>query len=193
MKKISRGQINEAVDCLKRGGVVLFPTETAYGLAVDATNEKAVSRLAVLKGRDVQKTFPIIVSSTAMAKKYGCMNRFSLRLAKKYWPGPLTMVVEARTSSILSRGVVRDDGTIAVRVSSHPVARALSKKLGSPITSTSANVAGEGTPYLVSDVNVKADYVLDCGKLPKRNVSTIVRVMDDEIKILRSGSIRPTT
>ena len=183
--------VKEAVTALKNGGVVLFPTETAYGLAVDATNSSAVNKLHKLKGRDSHKTFPLIVSSTSMAEKYGHLRCLGRRLAKAYWPGPLTLVLEARRDSDLSKSLIREDGTIAMRVSSHPMAKALAKSLGAPVTATSANRVGEEAPYAVDEVSLKADFVIDSGKLPKREVSTIVRITEKELDILRQGSIRP--
>lgn len=191
MKTIDAQEIKEAVKTLRGGGVVLFPTETAYGLAADATNAKAVTKVAKLKGRPKEKTFPLIVSSVAMADRYGHLRCLGRRLAKVYWPGPLTLVVEARKGSKLVSGVARDDGTIAVRVSSHPVAQTLSRKLGKPIVSTSANKAGRPVAYRVEDTQIEADFTIDSGKLPKRKPSTIARIVNKRIEVLRKGPVKP--
>lgn len=191
MKTIQAQILKEAVETLRSGGVVLFPTETAYGLAADATNAKAVAKVAKLKGRPKEKTFPLIVSSTAMADRYGHLRCLGRRLAKTYWPGPLTLVIETRKDSGLVSGVARDDGTIAVRVSSHPVAQTLSRQLGKPIVSTSANKAGAPVAYSVEGTHMKADFVIDGGKLPKRKPSTIARIVDKKIEVLRKGPIKP--
>ena len=191
MKPISNIALKEAVDILRRGGVVVFPTETSYGLAADATNARAVAKVARLKGRPLDKTFPLIVSSTAMADRFGHLHCLGHRLAKTYWPGALTLVVEARKGAGLAKGVIAKDGTIALRVSSDKTAIALSRGLGKPIVSTSANKAGEPAVYDVSALDLKTDAVLDAGRLLKHKPSTIARITEKQIEILRVGSIKP--
>ncbi|HBL39323.1 TPA: threonylcarbamoyl-AMP synthase [Candidatus Uhrbacteria bacterium] len=191
MKRISKESIKEAIEALRHGGVVVFPTETSYGLSADATNARAVARVARLKGRPSEKTFPLIVSSTAMADRYAHLRCLGHRLAKKFWPGPLTLVVEARKNVGLARGIVARDGTVALRVSSNETARALARGLGRPIVSTSANRAGEPPAYDALDVTLKADFILDDGRLPRRKPSTIVHVVQGKIEVLRQGSVDP--
>ena len=190
MKSEITQQIGHAVAVLKQGGVALFPTETSYGLAVDATNPCAVKRLMRLKGRRTDKSFPLIVASTAMADRIGHLRCLGHRLAKAYWPGPLTLVVKERKGSGLARDVVRD-GTIALRVSSHPVARELSRRLGRPIVSTSANKAGFPSAYRVEDAGVAPDAVLNVGRLSKKKSSTVVSIVDKQMVVLRKGDVRP--
>ncbi|KKW36919.1 MAG: Sua5/YciO/YrdC/YwlC family protein [Candidatus Giovannonibacteria bacterium GW2011_GWA2_53_7] len=189
-RALSRERVKEAVEVLRLGGIVVFPTETSYGLAVDATNARAVAKVAKLKGRPTEKTFPLIVSSTAMAERYGHLRCLGRRLAKRYWPGALSLVVEARKNSGLARGIIAKDGTIAVRVSSDSTARALSRGLGRPIVSTSANKAGEPSLHDVSHLDFKVDFVLDVGRLPLRRPSTIVRIVEGDMTVLRQGGLR---
>lgn len=191
MKPLSRLELQKAIACLKDGGVVLFPTETSYGLAADATNAKAVAKVARLKGRPEEKTFPLIVSSVTMADRYGHLRCLGQRLAKTYWPGALTLVVEARKGVGLARGVIAKDGTIALRVSSNEVARALARGLGRPIVSTSANLSGEPPLFDVASCKIGADAVLNVGRLPKRAPSTIVSILQGEIQLIRAGSVKP--
>lgn len=191
MKSISQTQIKEAVDILEKGGVVAFPTETSYGLAVDATNARAVAKVAKLKGRPAEKTFPLIMASTAMADRYGHLHCLGHRLAKKYWPGALTLVVDARKGSGLAKGVIAKDGTIALRVSSHPVAHELSRGLRKPIVATSANVSGQPAVYRLELLSMKVDGRLDVGELPQRSASTIARIADGEVQVLRQGAVHP--
>jgi len=191
MKRVSKEHIGEAVEILRAGGVVVFPTETSYGLAADAMNARAVAKVAKLKGRPSEKTFPLIVSSTAMAERYAHLRCLGRRLAKAHWPGPLTLVVEARKNVGLARGIVARDGTVALRVSSNETARALARGLGRPIVSTSANRAGEPPAYDALDVTLKADFILDDGRLPRRKPSTIVHVVQGKIEVLRQGSVDP--
>lgn len=179
---------------LKHGGVVLFPTETAYGLAVDATNPRAVKRVHEIKGRAEEKTFPLIAADAAMAMRMMQMSPRLLALAKKHWPGALTIVAPVKKGSGLAKEVVRKEGTIAVRVSSGVIATVLSKGLGNPITSTSANKTGEATCYSVRTFFKQlpeADvFVLDLGAIPRRALSTIIAEENGEIIVRRQGRIR---
>jgi L-threonylcarbamoyladenylate synthase len=181
--------IKAAVEILKAGGVVVFPTETAYGLAADATNERAVRRVFAIKGRELGKSFPMIAASVAMVEKYAILSPVLRKLVKKQWPGPLTVVAPTRTNNELSKGVVRG-GTVAVRVSSHPIARELSRRLGRPIVSTSANLSGQPACYSIRAVKKqlgdKPDFYLDTGRLPKRKPSKIVMEQDGKIVVLRA-------
>lgn len=189
-------QIRDAVDVLKKGGVVMFPTETAYGLAADATNDAAVERVQAIKGRSAWKTPPLIVADRKMAEHYGLLTPILARLADKYWPGPLTIVVTIKKSeNNLSKFVIRDE-TIALRVSSHLIASALSHGLGVPIVATSANITGEDECYRVEDVkaqfsqrSVQPDFYLDVGLLEHNPPSTIVREANGTIEVLRQGGV----
>ncbi|MBI2484711.1 threonylcarbamoyl-AMP synthase [Candidatus Uhrbacteria bacterium] len=181
--------LREALRVLRAGGVALIPTETSYALAVDATNAAAVRRVFHLKGRAEQKTLPLIASSRVMAERYAVLGSMESALAKKYWPGPLTLVVPAKKNVGLAKGVVAKDGTIAIRVSRHAVARALSRRLKVPIVSTSANRAGEPPVFSPHDLSFSLDAVVDAGKLRQRKPSTIVRIVEGKIVILRQGKL----
>ena len=197
MTKLNK-QINEAVDVLRKGGCVVFPTETSYGLAADATDAQAVGRLKRIKGRG-SKTLPVIVADLKMAKQYVQIQGLALDLAKRFWPGALTIVLKKKRNKEIKKEIseccVRDE-QIAIRVSEHPVARELSKKLGRPIVATSANRSGQPDCYSVRAVRsqyksqkLQPDYYLDVKALPKRKPSTLVQVQDNKLKILRQGSV----
>ncbi len=188
--------LRAAVEILKQGGVILFPTETAYGFAADARRAQAVEKIFALKGREAGKTPPLIVASAAMAAEYMELTPVLAKLAKKYWPGPLTIVGNVRKG--LASNVVRSDGTVAVRVSSLASARALSRGLGAPIVATSANRAGEPTCYSVeaclaqlkaAEVVHLPDAIMDVGRLAEIPASTIVTEKNGKIVVLRQGSI----
>lgn len=192
----------QAVEVLSKGGVVVYPTETAYGLGADATNTRAVDHVFGLKDRARTKSVLLLMKDIAMVKRYARVNKEEARLMKKYWPGPLTIVVHVKNNmrGKLAKGVVAKDGTIAVRVSSNKVARALVKGLGKPLVSTSANRAGGATAYSVAGVQKQLStrlcavqfpyYIYDAGSLPHRKVSTIVRVHKEWIDVLRQGAVR---
>ena len=199
-------QIDEAINVLTRGGVVVFPTETAYGLAADATNPRAVRRVYEIKGREPGKPPPLIVASRAMAEEYAEIPEALVPLVDAHWPavrgseepsgsrrGALTVV--GKVGKGLASGVVRADGTVAVRVSPHPVARALSKGLGLPIVATSANVSGLSPCYSVNTFlrqlraagHPEPDAIIDVGPIPRRRPSTIVGVKKGKVVVLRQG------
>ena len=210
--KPSKTNIARAVQILKHGGVVMYPTETSYALGADARKRSAVAKIFKLKGRTKEKTFPLIVTSKLMAHLYSQNIRsqedpfgIGTKLEQKYWPGPLTIVAplafaaklrsyRSFAANELAPGIRAKNGTIALRVSSHPVARALSRGIGGPIIATSANRAGEPSAYTVKDalkgLHGTPDLVLDAGRLPRRRPSTIVQVVGGKMKILRQGSIK---
>ena len=196
MKVVSKNKIQTAQHALEHGGVIVFPTETVYGLLCDATDAKAIKKVNKIKGRDIAKTPPLIVSDLSMAKRYGEVPPLLEQIVRRYWPGPLTIVVPAKKGSGLSKGVIRK-GTVAMRVSSHPLAQSLLKKLNVPLVATSANRSGKD--HCSSVVAVKrslgkqmenVDDVIDMGYLPLRKPSTIIEERDGKIYIWRQGGIR---
>lgn len=180
--------IRHAIKVLQRGGVIVYPTETAYGLGGDWTNRSVHRAVRAIKGRPAGKELSVIVSSAAMAGRYVKLNRAARALAKEYWPGPLSLVLPLRQGS----------GTLSLRISPHPLAQRLVRSLGRPLIATSANVSGSKTLYNARVVvkefagcAIKPDLVLDAGGLPQRKPSTVVRVYEDgSIEVLREGLIR---
>ena len=187
--------ITEAVEQLRAGALLIYPTETAYALGADATNQKSARKIFQVKSRSKNKPLPIIVASLAMAERYGNFSFMSKELAEKYWPGPLTIILTAK-KKLLPRSVIGQDGTIAIRVSSHPPARLLARRLGRPIISTSANLSGQGNTYSARTVrkffsrSPKTIYFLSGGNLPRRRSSTIVALKNGKLMVLRQGSIK---
>ena len=187
--------VAEAVATLRRGGIVAYPTETFYGLAVDALDEGALERLMILKGREAGKSIALIVSGPAMLEPLCAeIPPLAERLMAAHWPGPLTLVLSARPG--LPSALVTDGG-VAARQSSHPLAAALVSAWGGPITATSANRAG--APPAISAEEVRAAFpaevgqgslfVLDGGETAGGLPSTVVRVRDDHLQVLRQGAV----
>ncbi|MBI2551606.1 threonylcarbamoyl-AMP synthase [Candidatus Uhrbacteria bacterium] len=175
-------KIRDAVSLLRLGGVIAFPTESSYGLGADATNTQAVRAVFELKRRPAEKSFPLIVSSLTMAQRFGIFSPRLLHLAKRFWPGPLTIILPARQPTLLASSLIGADGTIALRVSSHPLARSLARQLKKPIVATSANLAGERPCFSVEEIRAQLGLgegqILDGGRLEERVASTMVREED---------------
>jgi len=196
MNSLNEKELLEAIFILKNGGVVVVPTETAYGLAADATNTEAVEKVQKIKGREIWKTPPLIVDSVEMAEQYLEITPKLRNLVETYWPGPLTIIGRAKESK-LSKQVIREDGTIAVRVSSNDVIRQISTSLGVPVVATSANVSGQSECYSIDAVRKQfegqthqPDFKLDTGSLEQNPPSTIIREQDGEIVVVRQGSVK---
>ncbi len=178
-----------AAEALRRGEVVAYPTETFYGLAVNALDELALARLRLLKGRE-EKAISVLVRGDEMIHRL-CKNVSPLakRLMARHWPGPLTLALPARQG--LPPPLV-EEGCIAVRESPHPTARALVGAFGGPITATSANPAGEPpatTPEEVEDLFDGRCRVLHGGNTAGGAPTTLVRVRGNRLEVLRQGTL----
>jgi len=193
-KKSSRLAVRLATEILRSGGVIVYPTETAYGLGCDARDAKAIERIYRLKGRPSTKSLPVIVSDLKMAKKYFSIDKRADALIRKFMPGPLTLVVKARKGKFPK--MLMNKGTVAFRISSHPFASAAARRCGFPITSTSANPSGTEVIYDSARIRElftgKADLIVDVGRLKRTRKtipSTIVDISSADIRILREGPI----
>jgi len=187
--KPTKKLIEKAVDILKNGGLIVYPTETCYGIGCDALNENAVEKVYRVKKREKKKPLSIIVSSLEMMRKYGKITKEVEYLVKKFMPGPLTIVVEKKRTI----PDILNPKEIAFRISSHPIAQQLVKELDKPITATSANISGSKPIYsseeIVKIFNGKVDMIIDSGNLPLIQPSTIIRVKKSKIELIREGAI----
>lgn len=189
--------ISSIVAALKLGSTLVYPTETSYGLGCDATQETAIEQIFAIKKRQQEKSVLVIFPNIAMAKEYVEWNPTIDTIAAKYWPGPVTVVSRVLSRDSLPLGVVSAMGTIAFRVSSHPLVQEISAALQKPLVSTSANISAQASPYDIDSVLGmfakeldQPDIIIDGGNLPHRAPSTIVAVHSDErIEILRQGDI----
>lgn len=179
---------------LHTGSIILYPTDTIYGLGVDATDAEAVSRLRELKGRHDKKPISIVVSDIVMMEQYALVTPLARRLVEKFLPGKLTIVLTAQ--EILPKELTAGTGTVGVRIPNHPVAMQLVLELGKPITATSANVADMPTmstvPEILAQFGEKAlliEKIIDVGELPESHASTVVDARGDVPIIVREGAI----
>ncbi len=187
-------EFEQAINALKQGGIVAFPTETFYGLAVDPENDQAIASLFALKKRATGKPLSLLVPDLEILSS--SVHSIPLpykKLFSVFWPGPLTLVFPAPTNS--SPLLTGDDNTLAIRISSNPVAQHLCRLWGRSFTATSANISGK--PALVTAAEVhdlwgdEIACVLDGGETPGGKGSTIVRCVEREYTchILRDGVI----
>ncbi|NOQ37829.1 threonylcarbamoyl-AMP synthase [archaeon] len=178
-----------AADIIKDGGVVIYPTDTAYGIGADILNKKAVDKLNLAKSRHPEKQYTAIVSDVKMAEKFCVLGDSEKRLIKKFMPGPLTLVLPKK--DIVPDFIQKTD--FAFRIPDCEVAREICSISGAAITASSANISGEETPYSVDEINPilkeNVDLILDAGKLEKKKTSTICRVDEGKVRILREGAI----
>jgi L-threonylcarbamoyladenylate synthase len=179
-----------AVRALEKGGIVAYPTETFYGLAVDPENKEALSALYRLKQRHPEKSFSLIVPDLSNLSSY--VDEFpgaSNILMNKFWPGPLTLIFQASGNAL--QLVTKKDNSIAVRISSHIVASTLCRFFGRAITASSANVSGEQALDNATSVRElwgdKLAYILDGGTTPGTKPSTIIRCDGLKCTIIRQG------
>lgn len=184
--------IRIAADAIRKGELVIFPTETVYGLAADALNKEAVKRVYDAKGRRDHQPLPVQVGSIEdVFKAAEFMSPDARRLAEMYWPGPLTLVLTK--SAALPSIVTGGRETVGVRVPDHPIALALVKAVGSPIVATSANMTGGPPPktaaQAIRDVGENVTVVLDGGESRFGVASTVVDMTVAPPKILRRGSL----
>jgi L-threonylcarbamoyladenylate synthase len=182
-----------AVAALKRGDVIVFPTETLYGLGANALDSDAVERVFRLKGRDPKNPIPVLVSNQEMLLTLIVeIPTIAKMLMSRFWPGPLTLVLPARRD--IPAPLINDNGGIGVRLSSQPIAKRFLQALGHPLTATSANPSGREPARTVNEAKNyfggKVGVFIDGGRLTSKKGSTVVQVVGDAIKIIREGEVR---
>lgn len=170
-----------AAAILRHGGVVVYPTDTAYALGGMYSSRSVTRRILAIKGRRDPK-FTLVAASLRQVQRHFPLPPAALALARQYWPGPLSLVVSRR---------------YAVRVPADAVARRLAALAGSPLIATSANRSGRATPYTAAAVRrqfvrgPQLDLLLDAGRLPKRKTSTVVAVDGrGQVRVLRPGAVK---
>jgi L-threonylcarbamoyladenylate synthase len=185
-------KIRQAVQVLRRGGIVAFPTETYYGLAVDPGNEAALQRLFQIKNRPAGKPLLLLVHDISLLDGLvSAVPDVYLPLIGKYWPGPLTLIFPAQPH--LSAWLTGGTGTVGVRISPRPEARALARIFGKAVTATSANLSDQPPARFAFEVSDSfgsaVDFILDGGKTPGGRCSTVIGLRDGRLCLLRPGAI----
>lgn len=192
MKDQSADHFAAALAALRRGGVVVFPTETFYGLGADALDERAVERVAALKGRNPDSPIAVIIAGREMLPEIvDEVPAVADELIRRFWPGPLTLVLPAKQG--LPAALLNRDGKIGARVSSHPAAARLARELGRPLTATSANRTGQAPALTIAEARdaftAGVDFFFDGGALAGKTGSTVAEIVNNRLKIIREGAI----
>jgi L-threonylcarbamoyladenylate synthase len=182
--------IQRALETLRDGGLIAFPTDTVYGLGARAFDGKAVESIYLAKDRPIEKAIPVLIGDVADLQKVSDdITNVVLRLASRFWPGPLTIIVPKHQT--LPESISATD-TVGVRIPDHPVARELLRSTG-PMAVTSANISGRPSPSTAQEVfqqlNGRIELIIDGGKTPGGVPSALVDCTGSEIKILREGPI----
>ena len=182
--------VREAAEMIHDGLIVAYPTDTLYGLAVDPRNAAAVSRLFDLKGRPETSALTLIAADVSQVRQAGEMTVAAERLAARWWPGPLTVVLGA--AAVLAAETLAGGRTVGIRVPDHPVAVALARAAGFCVTATSANRSGAtstSTPEAVAEALPDVDAILDAGPAPGGPPSTIVNATARDVMLVRAGVV----
>ncbi|MGE4555151.1 MAG: L-threonylcarbamoyladenylate synthase [Candidatus Paceibacterota bacterium] len=182
--------IKETIDILKNGGVVMFPTDTVYGLLADATNKKAVDKVFQIKKRDYKKSLPIFISDISEAKKLAAFGSREEKFLNKNWPGQVTAILKRKDTKKNIYGVEKD--TIALRVPDFSLLNIVLEKINRPLIGTSANISGKPSSTNFEDImkqfkreKYKPDLAVKIDFLPKRKPSKIIDLTSFPFKVLR--------
>ncbi len=182
--------IKLAAEILKSGGIVIYPTDTVYGIAASALDRSAIHKVYQTKGRDFNKPISVAFSSLEQAMDYVVFNSLALEIAKKFLPGPLTMVLPMKYKFPKELTPFSDVG---VRIPDSKIVHDLIDECGFPITSTSANISGDADSTSISEIDEivanKIDLILDGGRCKLKKPSTVIKVTGEKFEILREGAI----
>lgn len=184
--------VNKAIEIVKNGGIIIFPTDTAFGIGCRIDNRQAVDKLFAIRRRPLEQAMPVLVSSPDMALAYyDSPSDVVRRLMKDHWPGGLTIIDTCKKDLIYSP--IRGGGdTVGMRMPNHPAILQIIKGVGVPILGPSANFHGDPTPYSTEDLNPAltklVDYVV-YGECTVKQASTVVDCSINPYKIIRQGAV----
>ena len=181
--------IEKASQIVSRGGIVIFPTDTVYGIGCNPYNKEAVEKIYKIKSRDIIKSVPVLTYSIETAEKIVEFDQFTKKIVKKFWPGPLTVILKITDKKI--KESLNLENKIAIRVPDHKCTLELLKKCNF-LVGTSANISGD-LPYTDPDECLKKlknyDVFVNGGIITSKGESTIIEIENGQIKIIREGSL----
>ena len=181
--------IKEAVQMIENGGIVIFPTDTVYGIGCNPYNKESVKKIYEIKSREASKPFPVLVYSKEIAEKIAYFDEFTKKIVEKFWPGPLTLILKV-TDKDLKESLNLNE-KIAIRVPDHKCTLNLLKKCNF-LVGTSANISNQSSftdPDKCFKNMKNFDVFVDGGKITSSGESTIIEIEDEKIKIIREGSL----
>lgn len=185
--------LQQTLEVLRAGGVIVFPTETSYGLGADYYNAQAVKKVYQIKKRAAGKPLSVLVPDLVSASYLTKFTSQARQLALENWPGPLTLVLPFQHQ----RWQKHFSKYLALRVSSHHFANSLTINLGRPLVATSANISGQGDCYTASDIRAQfrghkrqPDLFINAGTLPRRKPTTIIKCDERGLELLRQGELK---
>jgi L-threonylcarbamoyladenylate synthase len=182
--------IKKTSQVIDEGGIVVFPTDTVYGIGCNPYNENAVKKIYKIKSRDKVKSLPVLAYSIDIVKKIVIMDEFTEKIVKKNWPGPLTLILEVTDQKL--KKALNLQNKIAVRIPESKCTLKLLEKC-ELVVGTSANISGN-SPYTDPDDCIKNiknyDLFLNGGTITSRGESTIIEIEDEKIKIIREGALK---
>ena len=192
-QSIDEEELKKCIETINKGGLVIFPTETVYGIGANAYNEEAVRKIYEVKMRPDEKPLSIMVSSIDEISKYAIIsNEIEEKIIKKYMPGPITIVLKKKPGvfDYISSG----KDTIGIRIPDNEIILKLLKEAKLPIVAPSANISGNPSGIILSEIlkdfDGKVEICIDGGKAKLSEPSTIVKVVDNKPVILRQGRIK---
>ncbi len=180
--------IGQAVELLKGGGVIAYPTDTTYGIGCSIFNKRGIERIYLLKQREKKKPFSFICADLSDVARYARVSNYAFKVLKRYLPGPYTFVLEA--SSVVPDLLLTKQKTVGIRIPGNAICLAIVRGLGHPIVTTSANLSGDepiGDPFKVDEeLGSQLDLVVDGGVLTA-DVSSVISLIGDVASVLRKG------
>ena len=180
--------ISQAADAMRAGGVIVYPTDTIYGLGCDITQKAGIERIRRIKGRDAKKPMSFVCADLNNVSRYARVSNFAYRVLKHCLPGPYTFVLPATKET--PRILQSKQKTVGLRIPDHPVALRLVAELGNPVISTSANRSAQepisDPQELEAELGHEVDLILECGPLPLQP-SSVISLVGDRVEILRAG------
>lgn len=191
-ENINENELDNCIEVLRNGGIVIFPTETVYGIGTNAYCEKSVEKIYEIKERPEEKPLSILVSNVNEISKYAIINNsMEEQIIKNFMPGPITIILEKRPE--VFDYITSGKNTIGIRIPDNKIILKILEALKLPIVAPSANISGHPSGIelneILPDFENKVDICIDGGKSELSESSTIVQVVDNEIKILRQGKI----
>ncbi|MCL4364504.1 L-threonylcarbamoyladenylate synthase [Patescibacteria group bacterium] len=191
----SKEILKETLKVLRRGGMVVFPTDTVYGLLVDATDKKAVDKLIGFKNRPAGKPVSVFVSGLDMMKKLALLSKNQEKILEEILPGPYTVILKSK--HLVDPAIESEKGTLGLRLPKNKNVETLIKSFAKPVTATSANLSSQAPHYSVETMlstlsgkkQQSVDLIVDAGVLPRNKPSTVIDFTQPEVKVLRQGDV----